>query len=94
MMNKKTGQGASVTQTGKGFAVAASPLNAVKLDLAILLVVGIVLLLIVDKLIDHFAGQLVLLFAYGLLAATWIIIRAKRVLARVSHRDDKSSLDL
>ena len=81
-MNKKTGQDASVTQTGKGFAVAASPLNEVKLDLALLLVVGILLLIIEDKLIEQLAGQILLLSVYGLLAATWIIFRVKRVLAK------------
>ncbi len=87
-MNKKTGQVASVTQKGKGFAVAASPLNEVKLDLALLLVVGIILLIIEDKLIDQLAGQILLLFVYGLLAATWIIIRVKRILTK--HQQEQN----
>ena len=87
-MKKKTGQDASVTQTGKGFAVAASPLNEVKLDLALLLVVGIILLIIEDKLIEQLAGQILLLFVYGLLAATWIIFRVKRVLAKHQQEQD------
>ena len=86
-MKKKTGQDASVTQTGKGFAVAASPLNEVKLDLALLLVVGIILLIIEDKLIEQLAGQILLLSVYGLLAATWIIFRVKRVLVKHEKPD-------
>jgi hypothetical protein len=70
---------------GRGFGVAASPLNEVKLDLAIILVVGVLLLLLQGRVVDGLWVQLLLLSSYGLLGMLWIIVRARRVVARLTE---------
>jgi hypothetical protein len=69
----------------RGFAVAASPLNEVKLDFAIILVVGVLLLLVQGRVLDNLWLQLLLLSSYGLLGMLWIIIRARRVVVKLTH---------
>ena len=70
---------------GRGFGVAASPLNEVKLDLAIILVVGVLLLLVQGRVLDNLWLQLLLLSSYGLLGMLWIIVRARWVVARLAQ---------
>jgi hypothetical protein len=70
---------------GRGFAVAASPLNEVKLDFAIILVVGVLLLLVQGRVLDNLWLQLLLLSSYGLLGMLWIIIRTRRVVVKLTH---------
>ena len=67
---------------GKGMAVAPSPLNEVKLDLAIILVVGGLLLLVQGRLLDSLLAQLLVLASYGVLGMLWILIRTRKVLQR------------
>ena len=67
---------------GKGMTVAPSPLNEVKLDLAIILVVGGLLLLVQGRLLDSLLAQLLVLASYGLLGMLWIVIRTRKVLQR------------
>ena len=68
----------------KGLMVAPSPLNEVKLDLGIILVVGLVLLLVQGRALDSVLLQLLLLLSYGVLGMTWIIIRTRRVIAKIT----------
>ena len=70
---------------GKGMTVAPSPLNEVKLDLAIILVVGGLLLLVQGRLLDSLLEQLLVLASYGVLGMLWIVIRARNVLQRIAH---------
>ena len=67
---------------GKGMTVAPSPLNEVKLDLAIILVVGGLLLLVQGRLLDSLLAQLLVLASYGVLGMLWILIRTRKVLQR------------
>jgi len=71
----------------KRFQVAASPLNAVKFDLAIVLTVSVVLLIIVDKLFSDFWAQCLFLAGYGIIAMIWLVSKTKRVVA--THQDKK-----
>lgn len=64
---------------GKRFQVAASPLNQVKFDLAIVFVISVLLLIIADKLFNGFWAQFLFLAGYGLVAMTWIIRKVRRV---------------
>lgn len=68
---------------GKGMTVAPSPLNEVKLDLAIILVVGVLLLLAQGRLLDSLLAQLLVLASYGVLGMLWIVIRARKILQRI-----------
>ena len=70
---------------GKGMTVAPSPLNEVKLDLAIILVVGVLLLLVQGRLLDSLLAQLLVLASYGALGMLWIVIRARDVLQRAAR---------
>jgi len=69
----------------KGLMVAPSPLNEVKLDLGVILAVGLVLLLVQGRVLDNLLLQLLLLLSYGVLGMTWIIIRTRRVIAKITR---------
>lgn len=73
----------------KGLMVAPSPLNEVKLDLGIILVVGFVLLLVQGRALDSLLLQLLLLLSYGVLGMTWIIIRTRRVIAKITREREQ-----
>ncbi len=65
--------------------VAPSPLNEIKLDLGVILAVGLVLLLVQGRVLDNLLLQLLLLLSYGVLGMTWIIIRTRRVIAKITR---------
>ncbi|MDS4025839.1 MAG: hypothetical protein RKO25_02425 [Candidatus Contendobacter sp.] len=70
---------------GKGMTVAPSPLNEVKLDLAIILVIGGLLLLAQGRLLNGLLAQLLVLASYGVLGMLWIVIRTRKVLQRTTQ---------
>ena len=71
------------TQPTKGFGVAASPFNQVKIELAIALILGIILWLAAESITASIATQLLLLVSYGLISASWLIVRTRHVLHRL-----------
>lgn len=73
----------SLPQSRSGLTVAPSPLNGVKLELAIILCIGVVLLLIQGH-IPVVWGQYALLGGYGFAAMIWLIVRTRRVAARLN----------
>lgn len=76
---------ASVPQKRRGFTVAASPFNGVKLDLALILLLGVVVFLLQERVFDGTsAAGLAALLIYGLCAAIWIIWRVNRVRRRLA----------
>ncbi|HRE53794.1 MAG TPA: hypothetical protein PLP22_03260 [Candidatus Competibacter sp.] len=77
---------ASSLTGGKGMTVAPSPLNAVKLDLGVILTVGIVLLLVQGRVTASLPLQLLLLLSYGVLGLLWIVLRVRRVLAAIERQ--------
>lgn len=70
---------------GKGLTVAPSPLNEVKLDLGIILSVGVLLLMVQGRVVDGLPLQLLLLLSYGLSGMIWIVIRVRRVMANIER---------
>jgi hypothetical protein len=74
-------KGAGSVTGRKGLTVAPSPLNEVKLDLGIILTVGVLLLLVQGRVLDSVLLQLLLLASYGLLGMLWIVVRTRRVMA-------------
>jgi hypothetical protein len=76
------------TQRRRGFSVAPSPLNAVKFDLGVILVLGIFLLLVHAKLVSGVGAQLLLLVAYGLASMVWLVVRTRRVLRAARAAND------
>ncbi|NOX42314.1 MAG: hypothetical protein GXP19_01055 [Gammaproteobacteria bacterium] len=71
----------------KRFQVAASPLNGVKFDLAIILVISVLLLVTVDKLLTNFFGQFLFLAGYGVVAMIWLVTKARRVVTAHQNND-------
>lgn len=72
----------SLSRKKGGFTVQASPFNGVKLDLALILVMGVAVWMIHERVTDNVLGQLLLLIGYGVLAAVWVVFRTRRVAAR------------
>ncbi len=69
----------SLARKRRTFTVAASPFNGVKLDLALIVVVGVVVWLIHDRLIENGFGQLLFLAGYGLAAMVWLVAKTRRI---------------
>ena len=84
-MTKESG---SVTGR-KGLTVAPSPFNDVKLDLGVILTVGIVLLLVQGRVLDSLWLQLLLLASYSLLGMIWIIVRTRHIMARLAREREQ-----
>lgn len=74
---------ASLARQKKGFTVQASPFNVVKFDLALILIVGVVLMFVHERLVEGQLSQLALLFGYGVAAMCWVLFRTRRVARRV-----------
>lgn len=66
----------------EGFSVAASPLNGVKFDLGVILFIGLLLLLVVDRITHVRIAQLGLLGGYGIIGLIWVVVRTRRILLR------------
>ena len=64
----------------RGFGVGPSPLNAVKLDLAVIGAVGLLLALVLHALGGAPWVQFGILFAYGVMGMAWLLVRTRRVL--------------
>jgi ABC-type bacteriocin/lantibiotic exporter with double-glycine peptidase domain len=71
--------------------VSASPFNGVKLDLAIILIIGVVFFMIVPQLIQSFAMQLLVLSLYGLVAMIWLIHKTRKILSK--HAQERENED-
>jgi hypothetical protein len=76
---------------GKGMMVAPSPLNEVKLDLGIILTVGVLVLLVQGRVMDSLPLQFLLLLSYGLLGMMWIIVRVRRIMAKLECESGTTS---
>lgn len=68
------------TDNSKGFGVEASPFNGVKLQLGIILVLGLLLWLAADSITADADAQLGLLVGYGILGMLYLIYRTRQVL--------------
>ena len=64
----------------RGLHVEPSPLNAVKLELAIILVAGLILGLAHGRLSADPGIQFLILVGYGVGAMAWLVLRTRRVL--------------
>ncbi len=78
----------SIACKSKGFSVAASPLNAIKLELIVIFVIAGLLWLLLDGLDLDGVLQLILLGIYSVSAMLWVIFRTKKVLKKVSALQD------
>ncbi|MCK4586005.1 MAG: hypothetical protein KAU29_01600 [Gammaproteobacteria bacterium] len=81
----------SPTPSKKGFGVAASPFNGVKIELGIVLILGFVLWLATDFITASITAQLLLLVSYGLIGAFWLVIRTRRVAQQWGEQNNQES---
>ncbi|MBK8182305.1 MAG: hypothetical protein IPK63_05060 [Candidatus Competibacteraceae bacterium] len=81
---------ASSVTGGKGMRVAPSPFNEVKLDLGIILTVGVLLLLVQGRVVESLPLQFLLLLSYGLLGMFWIIVRVRRVVEKLDRQREQA----
>ncbi len=79
-MSNRVPENSIPTSQRKGFSVAASPFNGIKLELGICVILGAVLWLGADFITASDGTQLLMLLAYGLLAAIWLVLRTRAVL--------------
>ncbi|WP_455222549.1 hypothetical protein [Kaarinaea lacus] len=70
----------------QGLSVAPSPFNAVKLELAVIIIVGLLLWIAVDSITNNHAAQIVILLIFGLLGAAWLIFRTHLLLRRLQKK--------
>jgi hypothetical protein len=78
----------SVAQKTGGLTVAASPFNAVKVQLGLILVGALLLLLLHNHLSDDVDVQLAILAAYGVISALWLVREVKKVEKTVLSQDE------
>ena len=62
--------------------VAPSPLNGVKFELGVIIVIGVLLLLIQGRITSNTVIQLLLLVGYGIVGMGWIMVRTRQVVVK------------
>ena len=65
------------------FSVAASPFNGIKLELAIILIVGFVLWLVLDSITDNDLTHIAVLFVYSCSTALWLAWRVRNIMQQM-----------
>lgn len=65
----------------RGLRVAPSPLNPVKLELALLIVAGVLVWIVHGRVTSDPLYRLLILAGYGWAAMVWLVMRTRRVLA-------------
>ena len=82
-MSDPTDQGSKMQSPEKSsktaFAVAASPFNAIKLEVAIILIIAFVLWLVLNSITDSDLTHVAILFVYSVTGAAWITLRIRHV---------------
>jgi len=79
-------KGASVARRGRGFSVDPSPLNPLKLELGIALLLAPVVWLLAEHYLRlPLPRLLVVLGGYGFAAALWLVIRVRRRLGEIER---------
>ena len=73
----------------KGVGVSPSPLNPVKLELIVVIIVGVLLWAVHERITADALDQFLLLGGYGLIAMAWLVLRTRRILARRAAGADR-----
>ena len=71
-------------QSNQGFKVAPSPFNAVKLELAIIVVAAVLLWAMVDFITKDDSAQLIILLLFGISSALWLVFRTRQLFRRAT----------
>lgn len=83
----------SIACKTKGFSVAASPLNAVKLELIVIFIIAGLFWLLLDGLNLDGVLQIILLGIYSMSAMLWVIFRTKKILRKISEVQESGNND-
>ncbi len=67
----------------RGIGVAPSPFNRVKFELGVVLVLLPLLWLVVERVVDGWLAQLVVLLLAASAAALWLVLRTRSVVRQV-----------
>ena len=78
---------ASLSRQRRTFTVKASPFNAVKLDVALIVIVGVVLVLVHGRMVQNPLGQLALLAGYGVVSMLWVVTKTRRISRRLAENE-------
>ena len=78
----------SLSRKKSGFTVQASPFNGVKLDLALILLIGVVVWLAHERVTENALGQLLFLVGYGVIAGAWVVVRTRYVAVKHTPSQD------
>ncbi len=76
----------------RGMGVAPSPFNAVKFELALIIVGSVLVMLLSFSNTFSAAGQWLLLGGYSVAAALWMVARTGKTLRRLMNRRDAPDL--
>lgn len=71
----------------KSFSVAPSPFNTVKLELGIIIVLGILLVLALNSITQNLTLQFAILIGAGVVGMIWIVWRTKTVQRNQKHSE-------
>ena len=71
------------------FGVNASPFNGIKLELGIILIVGVLIMLLIHFRVENIITQIVCLSAYGLAGMVWLLLRTRVILIRIQESSNK-----
>lgn len=81
-VSENTASSAHIQHRVKGFGVAASPFNGIKLELGFCVMLGVLLWLGANSITADEGAQLMLLLAYSLLSMVWLVVRTRALLRR------------
>ena len=70
----------------QGLRVAPSPFNAVKLELAIILIAGLLLWAVVDSITTSDSAQIGILMVFGFAGAAWLIMRTRYLAQQIEKK--------
>ncbi|NOZ54467.1 MAG: hypothetical protein GXP08_15265 [Gammaproteobacteria bacterium] len=69
-----------------GFGVAASPFNGVKLELAIILILGVSFWLVLDSITNNDIAQIGLLLLFGVIGAGRLVVRTRSLMVKNNNQ--------
>ena len=82
MVSKQVEAERSITRKGRGITVAPSPLNKVKFELGVVLVLLPLSWLLVSRLFASSLVQFVVLFGLAGMASVWLVLRTRSTLRK------------
>ena len=72
----------------KRMHVAPSPLNAVKLDLGLFMMIGLLLWLVLENINISETIMLVALGSWSLIALLWVVVKTRAIIEKTSRQEN------